>query len=238
MAGDKGLSTGEEKQEAEHRLQTQPQACGEINTLSCVLPSLRYRPRPCRPRLTRRRHVAAPSRATAPLPPHAPPRPGTRHHAMRGGERNGVLCFGSLSSTAAHCDNRETVNEAGESGAGEAARGERAAAESPGYGEKRTPPGWREWYGPPGGPRGRPLAGMWAALIGQEALKGPRRESARGLRPCQVLLCRAVPCYAIPYPTPVFSRVQLCGAVPRRGVVCLTVPRCLALCHALPAVSH
>lgn len=98
---------------------------------------------------------------------------------------------------------------------------------------RSDPPGWREWYGPPGGPRGRPLAGMWAALIGPEALKGPRRESHRGLRLCQVLSC-----CAIPYPTPVFSRVQLCRAVPRRGVLCLTVPRCLALCHALSAVSH
>lgn len=87
MAGDKGLGSGEEKQDAERRLQTQPRACGEINALPRVSPSprYRYRPRPCHPRLTRRRHDAAPSRATAPLPPHAPPRPGTRHHTTRGG---------------------------------------------------------------------------------------------------------------------------------------------------------
>lgn len=70
------------------------------------------------------------------------------------------------------------MNESQASRVGEVSGvGREVAVELPGHGEKLLPR-WEEWYGPPGGLRGRPLAGMWAALIGWGALKELRREGA------------------------------------------------------------
>lgn len=140
MAGDKGLDTGEEKQETERRLQTQPRACREINALPRVSPSprYRYRARPCRPRLTRRRHDAAPSRATAPLPPHAPPRRGTHHPAMEGWEGRRIM-RGSRSSTSVSYDNLDTVKKSESSRESETEGGRREATGLTGHGKKWLP---------------------------------------------------------------------------------------------------
>lgn len=125
------------------------------------------------PRLTRRRHDAAlhlrHGAASAPRP--APAR--TIASAPRGRREGRRLLRGGLSPTGAAYGHQETVKQRRARGKG----GMRAGSGRSGAGREAAaavPLGGGSGTVPPGGGRGRPLARMWAALIGRAALGAQR----------------------------------------------------------------